>query len=65
MTIFDISEAVKLPSKYFQMAGVKVHYLTEGDHYDFSTKTVTTTKSRIITPRYQTFADSDDIFGSY
>lgn len=63
VTIFDISEAVKLPSKYFQMANVKVHYLTQGDRFDFSTKTVTTTKPRITTPRYQTFADSDDIFG--
>lgn len=47
------------------MANVKVHYLTEGDHFDFTTKKVTSSKPLITSPRYKTFSDSDDIFGPY
>lgn len=47
------------------MKNVIVHYLTEGDEYDFKTKKVTSTKSLIVTPLYKNSTDSEDIFGEY
>lgn len=47
--IADISTALKMPTKYFSIKGVKVHYLTEGDQFSFKTKTLKTSKA-LITP---------------
>lgn len=65
MTIFDLSEAIKPESKYFQMKNVKVHYLTEGDRYDFKKKIVTSSKPLITNPQFKNATDSEDIFGEY
>ena len=42
-----------------------MHYLTEGDKYDFKTKTVTSSKTLITNPQYKNSTDSEDIFGEY
>lgn len=58
VTIVDISDALKIPAKYFQMQNVKVHYLTEGDRFDFKNKMVTSSKPIITTPRFKNSTDS-------
>jgi cyanophycinase len=63
VTIFDISDAVKLQSKFFQFTNIKVHYLTEGDRYDFKSNTITTSKPLITTPQFKSNTDSENIFG--
>lgn len=60
----DISTATKIPGKYFQMKGVKVHYLTEGDQFMFRYKTVKTNKAP-LTPSQNGFSDSADILSAY
>lgn len=65
VTIVDISDAIRFSGKYFRMQNVRVHYLTEGDRYDFKSKTVTSSKPPIITPQYKNRTDSEDIFNSY
>ena len=65
MTIVDISDAIRLSGKYFRMQNVKVHYLTEGDKYEFKSKTITSSKPPITTPQFKNSTDSDDIFDSY
>jgi cyanophycinase len=65
VTILDISDAVKLQSKFFQLTNAKIHYLTEGDRYDFKSKVVTSSKSLITTPQFKNNTDSDDIFAPY
>lgn len=62
--IVDISTAIKVPATYFQMKGVKVHYLTNGDQFDFRFKTLKTSKPA-LTPTQAGFTDSDDILGPY
>lgn len=44
VTIFDLSQSIRPQSKYFQLKNVKFHYLTQGDTYDFATKTVSSSK---------------------
>ncbi len=46
------------------MKGVKVHYLTNGDQFDFRLKTLKT-KKPALTPTQAGFTDSKNIFGSY
>jgi cyanophycinase len=65
VTIVDISDAIKFTGKYFKMQNVKVHYLTEGDKYDFKTKAVVSSKPLITSPQYKNNTDSEDIFNAY
>jgi hypothetical protein len=62
--IADIASAIKIPAKYFQMKGVKIHYLTEGDQFYFKNKTIKTNKPA-ITPTQSGFVDSSNILNSY
>lgn len=62
--IVDVGTALKVQSKYFHMKGVKVHYLTEGDSFDFRFRTVKTSKPPIV-PRESGFSDSDNILAPY
>lgn len=65
VTIVDISEAVKFSGKFFRLQNARVHYLTEGDKFDFKTKMVTSSKPPITTPQFKNSTDSEDIFESY
>jgi hypothetical protein len=63
--IADISEAFKVPGRYFQMKNVRLHYLSSGDSFNFKTKKITSTKAVITNPTYLGYADSNDILSSY
>jgi hypothetical protein len=60
-----VSKALFSPQSYFTASNVRVHYLTAGDSYDFSTKRVTSCKEAITSPYYRDPTDSSDILGSY
>ncbi len=45
VTILDITEAKSFESKYPLYKNVKGHYLTEGDVFDFKTKTLISSKA--------------------
>lgn len=60
----DVGTALKVPSKYFNMKGVKVHYLTSGDSFDFRFRTLKTSKPAIV-PKESGFSDSSNILGPY
>ena len=47
------------------MQNVRMHYLTEGDRFDFKNKIVTSSKPIITTPRFKNSTESDDIFAEY
>lgn len=46
------------------MKGVRVHYLTEGDQFNFRLKTFKTNKPP-LTPTQSGFSDSANILGAY
>ena len=62
--VVDVGTALKVPGKYFSMKGVKVHYLTSGDSFDFRFRTLKTAKPAIV-PKESGFADSSNILGPY
>jgi len=63
--IVDTSNAVKLQSQYFQIKNVKVHYLSDGDSFDFKGRSVISSKPLISTPKYDGFQDSKSILSRY
>ncbi|GGI15573.1 cyanophycinase [Gottfriedia solisilvae] len=63
--VVDSTNAVYGTLSSFTANNVKVSYLTSGDIYNSSTKTVTSTKTLITTPYYTTIRDSSNIFGEY
>lgn len=50
---------------YFSVKNVTVHYLTEGDKFDFINKKVYSSKPPIGTPAYINPTDSHDVLGAY
>lgn len=50
---------------YFSIRNVTVHFLSEGDKFDFNSKRVESNKPVIGTPAYINPTDSSDILGEY
>ncbi len=64
--IVDMRTAVvNQTSKYFEVKGVRVHYLTAGDTYNLATNVLTSSKPQIKTPKYIGYSDSTDITSKY
>lgn len=63
--IVDSTNATYGTASSFTANNVKVSYLTTGDTYNTSTKSITSSKSLITTPYYSTIRDSSDIFSAY
>ncbi len=64
VTIFDASTAAYGTAQYFTVSGVMVSYLTAGDSYTFSARTVQSAKPVVVNPT-GTALSSASIFGSY
>jgi cyanophycinase-like exopeptidase len=45
--IVDVSQANYRSNKYFKTTGVRVHYLTKGDQFNFTSKKLVTSKPLI------------------
>jgi len=65
VTIVDMEKAFLPPQSYFTANNIRVHYLTAGDSYDFSTKKVASCKEAISSPYYSGPTDSSAILSSY
>lgn len=63
--VVDSTSATYGTLSSFTANNIKVSYLTSGDSYNTSTKSVTSTKTLISTPYYSTIRDSSDIFAAY
>jgi cyanophycinase len=64
VTIADTSTAIFSEGTHFTVSGAKLTYLTSGDHFDFHTKSATSSKTLITIPYYDTEYQSDNILGS-
>lgn len=65
VTFCDLEHVVYTPQSYFTIQNVTVHYLTEGDKFDFKNNKVISNKSIINSPAYNNPTDSNDIIGAY
>lgn len=65
VTFCDLQNAVVGKEPYFSVKNVTVHYLTEGDKFDFINKRVYSSKAPIGTPAYINPTDSHDVLGAY
>jgi cyanophycinase len=65
LIIADMAGATYQTGTYFKTTGVRVSLLTAGDSYNYSTKTVTSTKAAITSPYYSSYYDSSNIFAAY
>jgi len=62
--VADLSDTVKVKSQYFQIKKVKLHYLSQGDSFNFKNKKMMANKPA-ISPSMSGFSDSSDIFSKY
>lgn len=65
LIIADLSAATYPASSYFRVSNARVSLLTSGDSYNYSTRTVTSSKPAITTRYYTGFRDSADIFAAF
>lgn len=65
VTFVDLSKSIVLPGSSFRIQNVTGHYLTEGDKFDFSTRTVISSKTLISSPAYSNPTDSSNILSAY
>lgn len=65
VTFCDLQYSFYSPQSYFSIKNVTVHYLTEGDKFDFRTKRVYSNKTIISSPAYSNPTDSNNILGAY
>ena len=64
-TVCDMSNALIKPQTYFTAVGIRSHYLTPKDSYNFKEKSVISSKTLIKSPAYSGPTDSSDILKSY
>jgi len=63
--IVDSLYATYPDGRYFKVKGVRVHYLTKGDQFNFTSGTIITKRSPIIQPKKMGYTDSSDITSPY
>ena len=62
--VVDTSSTLKVESQYFHLKNIKLHYLTEGDSFNFKTRKLTTSKHP-LSPTKSGFSDSQNILSNY
>ena len=65
LTVVDMAGASYNAGTTFLASGLRVSLLSQGDTYQYTSKTVTTAKASITRPYYASYYDSADIFSSF
>jgi cyanophycinase len=60
----NTSASYPTSSTFLKVNGLRWHYLTSGDTYQFATRSVSSSKPLISTPNYSGYRDSADIFAA-
>lgn len=63
--IADLSAATYPSGSYWKLSGARVSLLTAGDSYNYSSKSISSSKSLIGTRYYSGYYDSPDIFSAF
>ena len=61
----DLSAATYPSGSYWKLSGARVSLLTAGDSYNYSSKSISSSKSLIGTRYYSGYYDSPDIFSAF
>jgi len=64
VTIIDVEDAIFPSTYYFSAENVRITYLTHGDSYDFTEKSIKTSKYFFKGSQTRVY-ESDDIFGNF